>query len=106
MSGCVLKPADREVTFVMDWRRAHLAPGERVLRDLGWTVQPDPRPGEGLRVAAQDHDGRRSWAAFEGGAPGRVYHVTNRVRTSDDRTLSRAIVLRIASGVGPQRGPR
>ncbi len=102
MSGYVLKPADQAVTFVMDWRRGHLAPGEVVLRDLGWSVQPDGPPGAGLRVASQDHDAQTSWAALEGGAPGRVYHVTNRVRTSDDRVLSRGIVLRIATGGGPQ----
>jgi hypothetical protein len=100
VSGYVLKPPDAPVTFVMDWRRGHLAPGERVLRDLGWSVQPDGPEGERLAVAEQAHDACRSWAAFEGGAPGRVYMVTNRVRTSDDRTLSRAIVIRIASGAG------
>jgi hypothetical protein len=104
MSGYVLKPAEGSVTWVMDWRRGHLAPGEAVTRDLGWSVQPDDPAEAGLRVVAQDHDGRRSWAALEGGAPGRVYLVTNRVRTSDDRVLGRGIVVRIASGAGPQIG--
>ncbi len=102
MSGYVLKAAAAPLTYLMDWRRGHLAPGERVMRDLGWSVQPDEPAGAGLVVAEQAHDASRSWAAFEGGAPGCVYMVTNRVRTSDERVLARAIVVRIAMGVGPQ----
>ncbi len=102
MSGYVLKAADSPVTFVMDWRRGYLAPREQVLRDLGWTVQPAPLKRERLRVAAQEHDATRSWAEFAGGAPGQVYMVTNRVRTTDDRVLSRAIVMRIALSERPK----
>jgi len=61
--------------------------------------------GEGaapLVVTEQGHDARRSWAVFEGGAPGRVYMVASRVRTSEDRVLSRAIIIRIALGMRPQ----
>lgn len=101
MSGYVLKAPDQPVTFVMDWRKGYLAPGERVLRDLGWTIQPEAEGPADLIVASQAHDARRSWAAFEGGAPGRVYMITNRVRTSDDRDLCRAIVMRIALGARP-----
>lgn len=102
MSGYVLKPADSPVTFLMDWRRGYLAPGELVLRDLGWSIQPAPLAGARLRVTTQLHDEARSWAEFAGGDPGRVYMISNRVRTSDDRVLSRAIVMRIALGAGPQ----
>jgi hypothetical protein len=70
MSGYVLKPADAPVEFVMDWRRGYLAPGEKVLRDLGWSVQPAGREGAGLAVVEQAHDAARSWARFAGGAPG------------------------------------
>ncbi len=102
MSGYVLKPADAPVEFVMDWRRGYLAPGEKVLRDLGWSVQPAGREGAGLAVVEQAHDAARSWARFAGGAPGRVYMVTSRIRTTDDRVLGRAIVMRIALGPRPQ----
>lgn len=101
MSGYILKEAARAVTCQMDWQRGHLKPGERVTADLGWTVQPgSSAPGE-LVVAEQRHDVFRSWALLEGGVPGRVYMVCNRVRTDDERVLSRAIVLRIAMGGGP-----
>jgi len=102
MSGYVLKAPAAPVTFVMDWRRGYLAPGERVLRDLGWSVTPGGTEGPALLVAAQAHDALRSWAEFAGGVPGKVYLVSNRVRTSHDRDLSRSIVIRIAMGAGPK----
>lgn len=101
MSGYVLKAAETPVAYLLDWRRGYLAPREQVLRDLGWTVQAVGREAPPLAVTEQSHDAHRSWAVFEGGAPGRVYMVTSRVRTSDDRVLSRAIVIRIALGVRP-----
>lgn len=102
MSGYVLKPADAPVVVVMDWRRGHLAPGEKALRDLGWSVQPAGGEDGGLAVVEQAHDAARSWARFAGGTPGRVYLVTSRIRTTDDRVLGRAVVLRIALGPRPQ----
>jgi hypothetical protein len=96
MSGYVLKPADEIVSFEMDWSKGYLAEGERISADLGWSVQPDLGAASELMVAEQGHDKTRSWAAFRGGVKGRVYMVSNRVRTYDDRVLSRAIVMRIA----------
>lgn len=96
MSGYVLKPAGAPVLHVIDWRRGHLGPRERVVRDLGWSIRSGDVEAPPLVVRDQGHDAHRSWAAFEGGAPGRVYMVANRVRTDDDRVLSRAIVIRIA----------
>jgi hypothetical protein len=96
MSGYLLKPADRDAAFTMDWRRGWLAPGETVAADLGWSIQPQ---GEGdVVVREQHHDAARTWARFAGGVPGRVYLVAGRVMTSQGRTLERAIVLRIALG--------
>lgn len=96
MSGYVLKPPEAPTSYLIDWRRGHLAPRERVLRDLGWSIRSGDEAAPPLAVRAQGHDAHRSWAVFEGGAPGRVYLVASRVRTSDDRELSRAIVVRIA----------
>ncbi len=101
MSGYVLKPPDAPVTYLIDWRRGYLAPRERVLRDLGWSVRSGAVEAPPLVVRVQEHDAHRSWAVFEGGAPGRVYLVASRVRTSDDRVLSRSVVIRIASGETP-----
>ncbi len=52
-------------------------------------------------VTEQRHDLSRSSADFAAGVPGQVYLVTSRVRTSRDRVLERAIVMRIALGRGP-----
>ena len=98
MSGYLLKPADRDAAFMMDWRRGWLAPGETVAADLGWSIRPEATAAGGLVVTEQHHDVARSWAGFGGGVPGRVYLVAGRVMTSQGRTLERAIVLRIALG--------
>ncbi len=104
MSGYVLKAAAGCVQLVMDWERGYLAPNEKVLRDLGWTVRPMAGAAPDLAVCEQGHDATRSWACVSGGSPGQVHLVFNRVRTSDDRVLCRAILVRIARGAGPQRG--
>lgn len=96
MSGYVLKPPRSPVIHLIDWRRGYLGPRETVLRDLGWSIRSGVDEAPPLEVTEQGRDAHRSWAVFEGGAPGRVYLVANRVRTSDDRVLSRAIVIRIA----------
>jgi hypothetical protein len=96
MSGYLLKPANREAAFTMDWREGYLAPGETVAADLGWSIQP--QAAGDLVVTEQHHDGARSWARFAGGVPGRVYMVAGRVLTSAGRALERAIVVRIALG--------
>lgn len=91
MPGPVILAGGSPVTVALDWRPGLLAPGEAIAGDLGWTV----RPAGALRATALDHDGRRSWAALEGGVPGAVYAVTSRVRTTDARVLSRAIEVRV-----------
>ena len=102
MSGYLLKRADGDADFTMDWRRGYLAPDETVAADLGWSLQPQDAAGD-LVVTEQHHDVARSWARFAGGVPGRVYLVTGRVRTSTGRVLERVVVLRIALGPRPAR---
>ena len=98
MSGYLLKPADRDAAFTMDWRRGYLAPGETVAADLGWSIQPQAPAAGDVVVTEQHHDATRTWARFKGGVAGRVYMIVGRVETSTGRTLERAIVLRIALG--------
>ena len=105
MSGYLLKPADREAAFTMDWARGYLAPDETVAADLGWSIQPEAAAGD-LVVTEQHHDVARTRARFQGGVPGRVYLIAGRVETSAGRTLERTIVLRIALGSRSSgRGP-
>jgi hypothetical protein len=94
MSGYILKAAGRDATCAMDWRRGYLGSDETVAADLGWTIYPQTQAE--LTVVAQDVDATRSTARFAGGAPGRVYMIASRVRTTRGRVLERAIVLRIA----------
>lgn len=101
MSGYVLKPKDQTVTYVMDWVRGYLAPRESVTGDLGWSIHSTADEDPPLTIVEQAHDAKSSWAEFSGGAPGRIYMISNRVRTNDDRILSRAIVMRIALGATP-----
>jgi hypothetical protein len=98
MSGYLLKPADRDAAYTIDWRRGYLAPGETVVAELGWSVQPQAPEAGDLVVTEQHHDASRSWARFSGGVPGRVYLIAARVATSAGRTLERTVVLRIALG--------
>jgi hypothetical protein len=96
MSGYHLKPASTRSVVVTDWRRGHLAPGERVAAIAGWSVHA-AKPGEvGLRVVSARHDAVRTRLAVEGGLPGRVYMLITRIMTDTGRALCRAVVVRIA----------
>ncbi len=95
MSGLILKVADVDIEHVFDWSKGYLAERETITADLGWAIQPD-LGGTDLRVAEQGHDARLSRVVLTGGAPGRFHHVSNRVRTTDDRVLCQSIVVRIA----------
>lgn len=95
MSGFILKTAETDVEHVVDWSKGYLADREKITADLGWAIQPD-HGGTDLRVAFQGHDARRSRVVLTGGAPGRFHHVSNRVRTTDDRVLCQSIIVRIA----------
>ncbi len=98
MSGYLLKPREDPGTFLMDWAKGYLDPGETLTADLGWCIQPSSQTNGDLAVEIQEFDHHRSWARFVGGVPGRFYMVSNRVRTTGDRVLSRGIVVRIALG--------
>lgn len=102
MSGFILKSHSEPVTVLVDWRRGYLASGESVCRDLGWTIRPNGPAEPPLSVVAQYHDDGSSWATFERGAPGCFYIITNRIRTTDERVLGRALIMRVAPGERPQ----
>ena len=95
MSGYILKAAGRDATCAMDWRRGYLGSDETVAADLGWTIYPQTQ-AELDAWSRSSIDATRSTARFAGGAPGRVYMIASRVRTTRGRMLERAIVLRIA----------
>ncbi|MCB1354468.1 MAG: hypothetical protein KDK03_17190 [Rhodobacteraceae bacterium] len=98
MTSYVLKAQDALQEVVLDWRAGYLAPLEIIVDDLGWNIRNATfRPGD-LSVSEQSHDFQKSRAVFFGGHAARFYLLSNRVRTSRDRTLERLLVMRIASG--------
>jgi hypothetical protein len=96
MSAYVLKSVGATVGLEVDWLRGDLVEGERVARDLGWSIQPVD--ADGPRVDSQSITPTRSRATISGGRPGQFHLVWCRARTDRERVLCRAIVLRIASG--------
>ena len=77
---------------------AELGPGETVVEDLGWTIVPDEMDGQALALAASSQAGATATAVLAGGRPGHLYHVANRVRTSEARVLSRGLMVRVVAG--------
>jgi len=99
MSAYIVKLADATVSVEIDWLRGDLAAGERVTRDLGWSVRPVG--ADGPRIVAQAITPTRSRAVIDGGQPGRFHLVWCRVRTDRERLLCRAVVLRSVAGETP-----
>jgi hypothetical protein len=97
MSGYVLKDAEANLVFALDWRRGYLRSDERIAKDLGWHVTPTNDADAPLEIPAQGHDECRSWVWFSGGERGRVYIVAARVLSDQARVLERSIVVRIAA---------
>jgi hypothetical protein len=102
MSGFIQKTISSPVTLLVDWRRGYLAPGESVCRDLGWTIRPNGPADPPLFVVEQSHDDSTSWATFECGASGCFYIITNRIKTTDERVLGRALIMRVTPNERPQ----
>ena len=95
MSGYILKPAGTDIDVPVEWRSKGLAPGERVLEDLGWRITPCPAPDD-LRVREQHLANDVSFALICAGIPGKTYMVSASVRTDRGRDLTCALVIRIA----------
>ncbi len=79
------------------WLRWELGPGERVVDDLGWMIVPQETCGAGLEAGEAATLGAFSSVVLKGGRDGHLYHVSNRVRTSGGRVLSRALMLRVVA---------
>lgn len=95
MNGTILKHPQSELTFCLDWRAGYLTKDETLTGDLGWTVQPVEGDPACLAILHQTQDMHCSNVVLSGGVPGQVYLLTATVSTSGNRTLKRAMVLRI-----------
>lgn len=89
--GYHLKAPAAAVDYAVDWGAGYL--GVRTLSASDWTVEPE-EPG-GVVVAAELMGERRTAATLEGGRPGRVYRITNRVMLSDGRCDARSLAIRV-----------
>ncbi|WP_339948955.1 hypothetical protein [uncultured Albimonas sp.] len=96
MTEYVTKAPAEERPFAVLY--ADLAPGETVIEDLGWTVVPDEMDALALAVASSTQAGATATAVLTGGRPGHLYHVANRVRTSEARVLTRGVLVRVTAG--------
>lgn len=87
----LLKEPSAALDYSVDWGTEYLA-GD-ALADSGWTVEP-AEPG-GLSVASSGFDLLTSVVTVAGGAPGRIYRLTNRVTTAAGLADSRSIIVRV-----------
>ncbi len=104
MNGYLQKPAGGSAVIETDWRRGYLAPGECVTAILPWGVHAPRGGAPDLAVTAAAHDEGVSRLTVEGGRPGQVFMLIARVATDRGRALCRAVVVRVALDLRPERG--
>lgn len=85
-----LKDPQARIDYAIDWIPGFL--GSASIAESAWSVSPE-EPG-GIAVDTASTLGAKTIAVLEGGVPGQVYRVTNRVTLSDGRADERSIVLR------------
>ena len=97
MHGTILKDPNSELGFAIDWRASGLLKHERVVDDLGWTVQPVENDPNCLKIIEQTIRACCSHVVLTGGVEGQVYLLTCTVGTASKRVLKQAVILRIAA---------
>lgn len=96
MSGYATKRPGEETPYALDW--SELEAGETLAEDLGWLIVPQELDAQALTLVSASLEADRSAAVLSGGRPGHVYHVSQRVRTSAGRVLSRGLLVRVIAG--------
>ena len=86
--GMFLKDPAARLDYAVEWSATNL--GTATIVSSSWDVEP-----AGLTVSAQALSGSRTAATLDGGVPGLVYRVVNRIALSDGRSDDRALVIRI-----------
>ena len=97
MRGTILKDPNSELAFAFEWRAGGLLKHEKVVDDLGWTVQPVDEDPNCLRILEQTIGACCSKVVLAGGVEGQVYLLTCTVGTDRRRVLKQAVILRIAA---------
>jgi hypothetical protein len=79
------------VDYAIDWTAGYL--GDQVITGSVWRVTP--QESGGIAVAANAITPGKTLATLSGGVVGRVYHVTNMVNFSHNRSDERTLVVRV-----------
>jgi hypothetical protein len=87
----LLKDPEAVLDYSVDWGAEYLV-GDLIAQST-WTVVPD-EPG-GIVVVGNDFDATHSIVNAGGGAPGRLYRLTNHIVLQSGREDRRSITLRV-----------
>lgn len=89
--GIFLKDPAARLDYAVDWSTPYLAGASVASSD--WHVDP-AEPG-GIVVGATVTAPTRTGATLEGGVPGHVYRIANRITLTDGRVDERALAVRV-----------
>lgn len=88
----MLKDPEAAIDYVVDWRADYLDEGDS-LADSVWTVDP-AEPG-GVIVVADGFTAGEARVKASGGIAGRLYRLTNRIRTAEGLDDQRSLTIRV-----------
>jgi hypothetical protein len=88
----VLKDPASVLDYAIDWGAQYLDPDD-LLAESSWSVAPVEEGG--VAVVGSDITDRISTVNVQGGIPGRIYRLFNRVVTQSGRIDERSVVLRV-----------
>ncbi len=86
--GMFLKDPAARLDYAVDWSGSTL--GSATIATSDWDVQPP-----GATVGATMATATRTGATIDGGVPGTVYRIVNRITLTDGRSDDRALVIRV-----------
>lgn len=89
--GFYLKDPGARIDYTVDWAAGYLA-GDTIAASA-WIVAPEEAGG--IAVAGMTSEPARALATLEGGVPGHVYRVTNRVTLTSGRIEERTLSIRV-----------
>jgi hypothetical protein len=88
----LMKDPSAVLDYAIDWGAEYLGDGD-LLAKSSWTVEPDE--ADGVVIVSSNYSGRLSTVQAGGGAPGKLYRLSNSVTTQSGRTDERSIMLRV-----------
>ncbi len=86
--GMFLKDPAARLDYAVDWSTNYL--GSATIAGSDWDVEPP-----GATVATTVLSANRTGATIEGGVPGEIYRIVNRITLSDGRRDDRSLVIRV-----------